>query len=146
MLGSNSAGAQDDLQRATELAIQKLLSFGMSPNVGMLAFHPEEVKRGGRMYAHYSETTQKLAEQDAAKLVEAAYELAKEICEQNKDKLKALGDELAEKKELTTPDMERLWGKRPEEPSNDAIMNKFYRALGISPVDGESAHVKHAAM
>jgi ATP-dependent metalloprotease FtsH len=133
VLGNNSTGAQDDLQRATEMALQKLLAFGMSRKTGMLAFHPEELKRGGRMYAHYSEATQKMAEEEASKLVEAAYDTAVEICRKHKDELLKLSDELEEKKELSTPDIKRVWGERPTTPTNADIDQRFYDALGIDP-------------
>jgi ATP-dependent metalloprotease FtsH len=145
IMGSNSAGAQDDLQRATELVIQKLLSFGMSPNIGMLAFQPEETKRG-RLYAHYSEATQMMAEKDAMVLVEEAYRVAREIVVANKEKIEKLAAELEDKKELMTSDIERVWGKRPtDKPSNDDILNRFYDALriGDQPV---SEHLRHAAV
>jgi AFG3 family protein len=144
VIGSNSAGAQDDLQRATELAIQKLLSFGMSPRTGMLAFHPEEIKRG-RLYAHYSEATQKIAEDDARRLVEEAYHVAKELCVDNKEKLIKLSEELKTKKELMTPDIEQVWGARPTQPSNDMVLARVYQALGVEG-EPESKHLQHASL
>jgi ATP-dependent metalloprotease FtsH len=132
LYGDPSIGAMDDLQRATSLAIQQLLSHGMSQNVGMLAFHPQEATDAGRSWVHYSEGTQVHVEAEAKRLLEAAYRHCKTLIEQNKDKINAMADLLVDKKEVITEDIEKLWGPRPSTPTNEEIAKEIEVVMDTS--------------
>ncbi|CCW61227.1 unnamed protein product [Phytomonas sp. EM1] len=123
LLGEPSAGAMDDLQRATDMALKEFLAFGMSSRVGLLAYHPEYTQ-AGRDFTVYSNKTQHLAEMQAKKLVGAAHEFATTLVKTNKDMLNALVDKLLDKKELTMVDIELLWGPRPQEPTVEELDRK----------------------
>ena len=107
-----TAGAQDDLQRATKNALQQFLAFGMSGNVGLLAFDYNRLD-AGRMYQHASDAISTEAEAEAQMLVAAAMKYTTKLVEDNKEKLFAIADALVEKKELLQEDIERLIGPRP---------------------------------
>jgi AFG3 family protein len=108
----HSTGAQDDLHRATQLAKREMLAFGMSKQT-LLAFDFNRLE-AGRMYQHCSEELQQLAEQESKLLVDEAMETVKTLFKQNPGKLEQLTNELVEKTELLSGDLERILGKRPE--------------------------------
>ncbi|CUG87496.1 ATP-dependent zinc metallopeptidase, putative [Bodo saltans] len=107
-----TTGAQDDYQRATKLALNQFLAFGMSRNVGLLAYDYQRLDQG-RMYQLVSETTQRAAEKEAAKLVQIAFDFTTKLLKTHESKLKALENELAEKRELLEEDIIRVVGARP---------------------------------
>jgi AFG3 family protein len=107
-----TTGAQDDFQRATKLALNQFLAFGMSRNVGLLAYDYQRLDQG-RMYQLVSEKTQHVAEKEAAKLVQIAFDFTTKLLKTHEGKLKALENELAEKRELLEEDIIRVIGARP---------------------------------
>ncbi|EAO00034.1 ATP-dependent zinc metallopeptidase, putative [Trypanosoma cruzi] len=129
ILGNPSAGAMDDLQRATDLALKQMMAFGMDANAGLLSYHPESTQ-AGRIFVNYSNTAQRIAEEEAKKLVSLAYELAVGIVKANKAKLDAMVTELVDRKELLTGDLERLWGKRPVSPTVEQLVGKLMTLQG----------------
>lgn len=125
-----TTGAQDDYQRATKLAINKFLAFGMSRNVGLLAFDYQRFDEG-RMYQQVSESTQHAAEKEAAKLVKLAFDFTSELLKSNIAKLAALESELMEKRELLEEDIIRIAGRRPVrgEGEDRAVQERISNAL-----------------
>lgn len=127
-----STGAQDDVQRATQVALESLLSFGMAPPVpfvadvgmpsegqecektfpthlGLLSYEPERL-REGRIYQKHSSAAQALAEEEAGRLISAASQFVEALLLQHADALGNLAAALVEKKELHRGDLERLLG------------------------------------
>lgn len=123
-----STGAVDDLQRATDMAMKQLLSFGMSPRVGLLSYNPQYTEVG-RDFTTFSNNAQHRAELQAQKLVQAAYDTAVCLLKQNRDKVDAMVALLMEKKEVDTAAIEKLWGPRPSTPTTEVIVAKVTEAL-----------------
>ncbi|KAK7200463.1 ATP-dependent zinc metallopeptidase [Novymonas esmeraldas] len=129
MLGDASAGAMDDLQRATDMALKQLLAFGMSTHTGMLAYHPDYTQ-AGRDFTTFSNDAQHRAEVEAQRLVAAAHTTAVELIRRHRDKMTAMETALLEKKELTTRDIEQLWGARPTTPTVEDLVQKVVKVTG----------------
>lgn len=129
VLGNLSAGATDDLQRCTDVAVKQLLSFGMSANTGLLAYSPDSTQQG-RSFVKYSEGTQEAVEKEAVRLVQAAYDVATKIIRSNQEKMTAMVKELTEKKEVTKEDVQRVWGARPTSPNAVELANELYKMEG----------------
>ena len=111
IMGDISTGAIDDLQRATKIAIGKLLNFGMSKKVGQIAFKASE-KQDGRAWMNYSEKLHAEVELEAREMVDRAYEHTMKVLTENKDNLHKLAQTLLEKKELMQPDIEGILGPK----------------------------------
>lgn len=124
IIGNVSAGAMDDLQRATDIAMKKLMSFGMSHKVGLLAYAPDSTGQG-RSFVKFSDNAQAAVEKEAEKMVTAAYAKAKQIISTHQAKIGTLVTELTASKELVTKDIERIWGARPTEPTNAQITKEL---------------------
>jgi cell division protease FtsH len=76
--GDVSTGAQDDLQKATEIARHMVTQFGMSPRVGEITF--EGIGQPGYLnspaagdHAAYSEHTAQVVDEEIAQLLSAAH-------------------------------------------------------------------------
>eukprot|EP00796_Vickermania_ingenoplastis_P012561 gene12561-8609_t len=132
LLGNVSAGAVDDLQRATGMALQQMMAFGMSANVGLLAYHPEYTG-AGRDFTVFSDEAQNRAEMEARRLLDAAYETATGMVKTHREKMEVLVERLLEKSELRTEDIEALWGTRPTEPTKPALLEMVQRSPKAPP-------------
>lgn len=113
-----STGAQDDFQRATQLALENFLSFGMAPAVptlaaasgthlGLLSYEPQRI-REGRMYQKHSKELQSLAEEEAGRFIESAGKFVQQLLEVHADALEKLALALLERKELLRDDLIKI--------------------------------------
>ncbi len=110
-----SAGAQNDLERATSLARRMVTRWGMSERLGPVAYgHNEEQPFLGREMAHehrtFSEHTAQVIDEEIAKILRSAADRAKQILNENRDKLTAIAEALLEKEILDTDEIEALIG------------------------------------
>lgn len=100
VLNEISTGAQNDLQRATDIVRRMITEYGMSEELGPLTFgrRHEEVFLG-RDLGHdrnYSEAIAFAIDKEARAFVETAYNRAKEILETHIDKLHQVANRLME--------------------------------------------------
>jgi AFG3 family protein len=111
VLGDISTGALDDLQRATKIALDTLLSYGMSKEIGQLAFKQND-KQDGRAWMNFSEQLHAKVEDEARALVRKAYVHTETTLIAKKEKLAELAELLLEKKELMQDDITKVLGPR----------------------------------
>ena len=83
MLNSQTTGAGNDIERSTEIARKMVCEWGMSDNLGPLAFgkKEEQIFLGREFAQHrdYSEDTARLIDDEIRAIVTQSYERAKEI-------------------------------------------------------------------
>jgi cell division protease FtsH len=93
-----STGAQDDLQRVSEMARRMITELGMSEHLGAYAVEqlrqPMFLDSGYQSSRHYSEDTARRIDNEAQTLVERMYQRARQILESHRDKLEALAQYL----------------------------------------------------
>jgi len=114
--GVVSTGASDDLQRASELARQMVTQFGMSEELGTLAYGvPVHQRFLAGPFAdaarNYSERTAQLIDEEVRRIVDAAYGRVKKILRQRQEELKRITAELVRKETLDRPEIESLIGQ-----------------------------------
>ncbi len=107
-----TTGAGNDLERATELARHMVCDWGMSELLGPLTFgkKDEQIFLGREIAQHrdYSEDTALKIDAEVKRLVMDAYEKAKDIVVQHKDKLHAMAGALLERETLDARDVEAI--------------------------------------
>lgn len=93
-----STGAQDDLQRVSEMARRMITELGMSEHLGAYAVEqarqPMFLDSGYQSAKHYSEATARRIDHEAQTLVERMYQRARQILEMHRDKLEDLAQYL----------------------------------------------------
>jgi cell division protease FtsH len=108
-----STGAQDDLERATELARQMVLRFGMSERIGPVAYG----RQGGRFLAaqelgieprSYSEETAQVIDAEVRRLVDGARASARAILERRRLALDTMAKALLARETLERKDLESI--------------------------------------
>src|SRR5437016_9981780 len=109
-----STGAQDDLQRVSEMARRMITELGMSEHLG--AYAVEQVRQpmfldGGYQSArHYSEDTARRIDNEAQTLVERLYQRARQILEMHRDHLEARAQYLLEHEVIDQASLAMLLG------------------------------------
>jgi len=93
-----TTGASNDLERATKLARAMVTQYGMSEKLGPLTFgEKEELIFLGREISeqrNYSEEVARQIDREVRRLIDEAYQTAKQILIDNRDKLIELAERL----------------------------------------------------
>ena len=113
-----STGAQNDLQRAADIARRMVKEYGMSPRLGAVAFEPERrplfVPTGDGLSSgtSYSEATAREIDEEVKRLVDETETQARDILTQRDRDLKAIAQRLL-KEVLEGEELHALLGNHP---------------------------------
>ncbi len=106
-----STGAQNDLERATNIAREMVTRYGMSSLGPITLGKKHEQVFLGRDIAedrNYSDAIAFKIDQEIKNIIEDAYNRAKEIIEKNADKLKHIAEKLLEKEVLEGKELDKI--------------------------------------
>ncbi len=130
VFGRISTGALNDLEKVTKQAYAMVAYFGMNKEVGTLSYYDSTGEQEYSFGKPYSEKTSELIDKEVRKMVDAAYEEAKEILTSNRSKLDQLAKLLMDKEVIFREDVEAVFGPRffdeggdPETSSNPESEN-----------------------
>ncbi|MBN2269287.1 MAG: ATP-dependent zinc metalloprotease FtsH [Sedimentisphaerales bacterium] len=107
-----SSGAQSDIQQATRIAKQMVLTWGMSPELGLVSYGPE-AGLSDSFYVipgekEYSEQTAETIDHEVRKFIDQAYAETKELIQKNKDNLEKIAKALLKYETLDADDVQML--------------------------------------
>lgn len=113
-LGSISTGAQNDLEKASEIARNMVCNLGMSKKMGPLTYGKRQqlqfLETEVSEYRNYSDETARLIDTEIMALIEDAETRAREIIITNRSALEKLADLLQEKEVINREEMLALLG------------------------------------
>jgi len=134
-----STGASNDIKQATKLANRMVRTFGMSENLAPLSYedHDDNIFIGREMTQAkaYSEETARKIDAEVDKIINRAYQSAKDVLEENIDILHALTDLLIEKETVLGPELDDLIESM--RPDFDFFGKKNQSTSSESPVEPE---------
>ena len=116
VFGEYSAGAEDDLKRATRIARSMVAHWGMSDTVGPVAFRQGEEHPflGKEIHENreFSEETAHLIDQEIGRILRDAQQLATSTLTKHRLKLNELAESLLEQESLGKDDLTQILGER----------------------------------
>jgi cell division protease FtsH len=117
--GVVSTGASDDLEKATELARQMVMRFGMSRRLGQLTYGQAVTSRFLRMpftpeERNYSERTAEAIDDEIRGLMDRQYERVRRVLDEKHHELERIVDQLIKKETLDRAELEALLHEEPE--------------------------------
>ena len=115
VFGKISTGALNDIERATKMAQALVTYYGMSPEVGNISFYDSSGQSDFGLTKPFSEKTAETIDREVRRMVEEAYDKAKELLTSHREQLDELASQLYEKEVLFREDLERIYGPRPWE-------------------------------
>lgn len=132
-----SAGAEDDLNKATHLARRMVTHWGMSERLGPVALRDgEDQPFLGREMAEprrFSEHTAQVIDEEVTRLLRDAADKATAMLQEHRDKLDALAKRLDEIETLDEEEIERLIGPSVYKQSGAGSEVASYRSKGTMP-------------
>ena len=112
VLGDISTGASNDIERATKTIRQMIMRWGMSDELGTIAFGEDESQVFlGRDLGHtrnFSEAVAYSIDKEVKAIMDACYREATEILTQNRDKLEIIANALKEREVLNADEFKGL--------------------------------------
>jgi cell division protease FtsH len=132
-----TTGASNDIERATSIARKMVTRFGLSDNLGPLAYAEEE----GEVFLGHSVTQQRQVSPDTARsidkevrlLIDRNYERAKTLLVENMDKLHAMAAALLRFETIDHDQIDDIMTGRPvREPPEDSDQYTPARGTGAS--------------
>ena len=112
-IGDISTGASNDIERATAIAKSMITKYGMNERLGTVTYGSEsqEVFLGRDLAQEktYSEETAAIIDEEIKKMISKSYQRAKELLEQNMDKLDAVATVLIEKEKITEEEFNQVF-------------------------------------
>jgi cell division protease FtsH len=119
-----TTGSENDIQRATKMARRMVTEFGMSENLGPVAYgQKDELVFLGREIGEqrdYSDGTAQAIDEEVRRIVEAAYQRARGLLEEHRPVLDQIAKRLVEIETLEGEELEELLnqaGVRPKKAS-----------------------------
>ena len=129
VFGEVTTGARGDLMQATRIARAMVGKFGMSEQVGPVAFdqsdeHPFLGREMHESSRKFSDETAHLMDTEVQRFLSKADERARQICNEHRDKLDAIADILLSKEIVTDDDLEEIIGPPVERRHRIAVPSK----------------------
>ncbi len=113
-----STGAQNDLQRITNMAYGMVTVYGMNEKIGNLSFY--DPANENAFTKPYSEATAREIDEEVRNIVQVAYERTKVLLNEKREQLEIIAQALLKKEILFKSDLEDLIGIRPSEIEHHA--------------------------
>jgi cell division protease FtsH len=124
--GTISTGAHNDLERATEMARQMVMRYGMSERLGnqvfgkpMMGQYLESTLSFGEQ-RNFSERTAELIDEEVAQLIDRTYKRVKEILSHRLSALERITKELQKRETIDREELEKIAGEAELFPTQAA--------------------------
>lgn len=122
--GEPSTGAQNDLERLTQMAYGMVKYYGMSDNVGALSFYDSTGARGYDLTKPYSEHTAEMIDDEVRKIVKMIHDRTYKILSDHKDGFLQMAALLLEKEVIFAEDVEKILGPKAKPADETENENK----------------------
>ena len=127
-----STGASNDIERASKIARNMVMRYGMSENLGPISFgiHQEEVFLG-RDFNNQRNFSEKVAaeiDEEVRNIIMAAYQEAERILTENMDKLHETAKRLIEKETIDSKEFDEIFGIVEKEEAKEEKKEKIAEA------------------
>jgi cell division protease FtsH len=114
VFGKISTGAQNDLERITNMAFAMVAEYGMSSELGYLSLKDSSSPENSYGFnKKYSEHTAQQIDEAVRGIIQRNYKRTVELLNKHRDKLEQMAETLLEKEVLNHVDLREMLGDRP---------------------------------
>jgi cell division protease FtsH len=134
IFGEISTGAQNDLERVTEIAYNMVVVYGMSEKVGYLSFLESNnpYTGGPGIDKKYGDETARLIDNEVKAIVVDAREKVHQMLLDNRDHLETLARELLSKEIVQYCRIEEILGKRPADKFSEHLAHDCHNGVDMA--------------
>jgi cell division protease FtsH len=131
-----TTGASNDFERATHLARDMVMRYGMSDAMGPMVYAENEgevfLGRSITRTVNMSEETMKKVDAEIRKIIDGQYAIARRLLEENRDKVEAMAKALLELETIDSDQIDDIMSGRPVRPPKAATTPPAPPAAGAS--------------
>jgi len=111
VFGKISTGALSDLEKVTKQGYAMVAVYGLNKKIGNRSYY--DPNNESQFVKPYSDETARVIDEEVSKIIERAYDKAKDLLSQHRHQLDALAKKLLEKEVIFKDDLEQVLGARP---------------------------------
>ena len=140
VFGQISTGALSDLETVTKQAFAMVTYYGLDEEIGNLSYYDSTGQQDYSLTKPYSEKTAETIDQQVSKIIEKAYQEAISILTEHREGLSQLATKLIEEEVIFGEDLERIFGKRPWDNSEDEKLKNAALKKAESQPENQPEH------
>jgi len=133
MVGKISTGAQNDLEKVTQMAYSQVVVYGMNSKVGLVSFPP----RDNQFDKPYSNETAQLIDTEVRAFINTAYERTVALLREKREFVENMAQALLKEEVLNLDKVEGLLGKRPFTNATLQNIDQYRHGASGKPADEE---------
>ena len=103
-----TTGASNDFERATKIAADMILKYGMDHEMGTISYMDKGDGDMNNHFRRYSDATTQMADHKIKQLITYAYAKAKQILSDNREKIEKITTVLLEKEYLSKEEFDEM--------------------------------------
>ena len=142
-----TTGASNDFERATAIARDIVTRYGMTDSLGPVVYAENEgevfLGRSVTKTTHVSEATMQKVDQEIRSIIDSQYIVARDIIENNRDKMEAMASALLEWETIDADQIQDIMqGRAPRPPKvvqPSSEPSDHTPPPGLAPADGSAA-------
>jgi cell division protease FtsH len=123
-MGQMTTGASNDFERATEMARNMVMRWGMSESLGPMVYGENEgevfLGRSITTHKNVSESTLQKVDAEIRRIVDQQYALARKLIEENREKVEVMAKALLEWETIDAEQINDIMEGRPPRPPKPA--------------------------
>ncbi|MFL2566057.1 MAG: ATP-dependent zinc metalloprotease FtsH [Schleiferiaceae bacterium] len=116
-----TTGALSDLEKVTKQAKAIVSIYGLNEEIGNVTYYDSTGQSEYQFDKPYSEKTAQIIDQEISKIIESQYNRAKNLINENIDKLQLLAEDLLKNEVIFKENLEAIFGKRKWLTSEEKI-------------------------
>ena len=144
IFGDITTGDQNDIDRATKVARQMVMEYGMSEKIGPITLgHRQEQVFLGRDFAaepNYSDEVAFQIDQEVRRLIDEAHQRAEEILKDQRDRLDVIAKILVEKETVDKDELEGLLDGDPKDVYERFLEEKKAKDALVAASEKQDQH------
>ena len=143
IFGKISTGAQNDLERITEMAHAMVAVYGMSEELGYISYlDSKNPDTSFSVYKKYSDATGQRIDEAMARIINDNYERTKALLLERRDDLERMAEELLRKEILNATDLVEILGERPRgKYATEYFDGNAQINADVRNIDGKAVHL-----
>ena len=122
VFGRISTGAQNDLERITNLAYAMVADYGMSEELGYISLKDSQNPDASfGINKKYSDHTSQRIDEAVRNIIDRNHKRTKILLEERRDQLEEMAQSLLKKEVLTQKDLKEMLGPRPQDVERETV-------------------------
>ena len=118
-----TTGASNDFERATQIARDMVMRYGMTDALGPMVYAENEgevfLGRSVTKTTHMSEQTMQKVDAEVRRIIDEQYKLARDLIEEHSDKMHAMAKALLEWETIDAEQIDDIMAGKPPRPPKD---------------------------